>query len=200
MKREDLWEKAAGWAGWSLSVGQFQLLDRYRDWLLAEALPAGGIGPAEIDRVDSRHIADSLLFATGLDQKVSQVADLGSGVGLPGIPLAILMPDTQFRLIDRSGRRVDLMRRVTRILDLDNVEISLDEIDQLQHRFPAIVSRGTLSPDQAALRFSPLLEPGGVVVIGGSWKQPPQHEGWETRHVPANVLGNDVWILIMRPS
>ena len=123
-----LWSRCARWAGFDPSTDQLALLDRYRDWLLTEAMMAGGLGPNEGPRVDSRHIADSLLFARGFEQTPSRVLDVGSGVGLPGIPLSIVMPDTEFVLLDRSRGRVELMRRVSRILDLPNVEVREGDI------------------------------------------------------------------------
>ena len=54
---------AAKWAGHPLSDDSAELLEAYALWLEAEAIPAGGLGPREADRLWSRHIADSLLFA-----------------------------------------------------------------------------------------------------------------------------------------
>jgi 16S rRNA (guanine(527)-N(7))-methyltransferase RsmG len=174
-------------------------LGRYRDWLLTEAVRAGGIGPNEGPRIDNRHIGDSLLFARGLAQP-ERVLDVGSGVGLPGIPLSIVMPETRFQLLDRSGRRVELMRRVSRILDLPNVEVIQEDVGSLQTKMDGIVSRGSLSPEQAILVFPRLLEPEGVAVLGGSWATVPDVSGFELLEVPAAILDQRVWLLIMRPQ
>jgi 16S rRNA (guanine527-N7)-methyltransferase len=199
VKRHRVWECAAEWAGRTLTDQQLVLLDRYRDWLLEEATVAGGIGPDESARIDSRHIGDSLLFSFALGNPVS-VVDVGSGVGLPGIPLAILLPRAEFVLIDRSGRRVDLMRRATSILDLKNVQVFHGEIDDLGATWPALVSRATLSPKMAAQRFPRFLDSGGVAVLGGSWVESPDFSDWETVSVPSRVLDHEVWLLIMHRS
>jgi len=175
------------------------MLDRYRSWLLTEAVTAGGMGPNEGPRVDNRHIGDSLLFARGF-VKPKRVLDVGSGVGLPGIPLSVVMPDTGFVLLDRSGRRVELMRRVCRILQLPNVEVEQGDVDQWEGKVDGIVSRGSLSPEQATGVFPRLLNPGGVAVLGGSWAAPPSVSGLELVEVPPTVLDQKVWLLIMRPS
>lgn len=175
------------------------LLDRYRGWLLTEAVTAGGMGPNEAPRVDNRHIGDSLLFARGF-RDPEQILDVGSGVGLPGIPLSVVMPDTRFLLLDRSGRRVELMRRVCRILQLPNVEVVQGDVGQWENRFDGIVSRGSLSPEQATGVFPRLLNPGGVAVLGGSWAAPPSVSGFELLEVPPTVLDQRVWLLMMRPS
>jgi 16S rRNA (guanine(527)-N(7))-methyltransferase RsmG len=175
------------------------ILDQYRDWLLTEAVTAGGLGPNERLRVDNRHIGDSLLFARGFEAP-ERILDVGSGVGLPGIPLSVVMPDTSFVLLDRSGRRVELMRRVCRILQLTNVEVIQGDIEEWDDKFDGIVSRGSLSPEQATGVFPRLLHPGGVAVLGGSWASPPSVSGFELLEVPATVLDQRVWLLIMRPS
>ena len=173
------------------------MLERYRDWLVSEAMTAGGLGPNEAGRVDSRHIADSLLFARGFEQTPSRVLDVGSGVGLPGIPLSIVMPDTRFVLLDRSRRRVELMRRVSRILDLSNVEVREGDLTSWTDQVDGIVSRGSLSPEQAGAVFPRHLSAGGRAVIGGSWSTPPDVTGFDLLEVPGTVLDQKVWLLIM---
>lgn len=110
------------------------------------------------------------------------------------------MPETRFHLLDRSGRRVQLMRRVSRILDLPNVEVIHDDVGNVETKVHGIVSRGSLSPEQATLVFPRLLEPGGIAVLGGSWATPPALSGFELLEVPAAVLDQRVWLLIMRPQ
>jgi 16S rRNA (guanine527-N7)-methyltransferase len=173
-------------------------MDRYRDWLVSEGQRAGGIGPGEADRVDHRHLGDSLLFASQLPADIDIVWDLGSGVGLPGIPLAICLPETEFALIDRSGRRCQLMQRVIRILDLRNCHVEQAEVENLTGRTGAIVSRAFLPPDDLAAMVRRHLDPGGVAVIGGSWRERPTHQDWTTVEIPADALDQTIWLLIMR--
>jgi 16S rRNA (guanine(527)-N(7))-methyltransferase RsmG len=173
-------------------------LERYRGWLLTEAAEAGGIGPNESDRIDNRHIGDSLLFAAGFEKRPARVLDVGSGVGLPGIPLAVLMPETSFHLLDRSRRRVDLMKRATRILDLPNVEVVHGDIVDWTRPVEGIVSRASLSPETALSSFGRLLTTNGVAVVGGSWGSRPDIAGFQPLEVPATVLDQTVWLLIMR--
>lgn len=185
-----------------LSPAQAGLLLAYREWLGKEAIPTGALGPAEKDRLDDRHIADSLLFLHGWsrDEDPETIWDLGSGAGLPGIPLAVLLPDTRLKLVDRSRKRGALLRRVVRVLGLDNVEIEESDIGDLKGSAPMIVSRATMGP----VRLHPVLRehlaPDGVAVLGGSWVSRPTEvpAGWEVKEIVSDSLDRAVWLLIMR--
>lgn len=192
------WRDVVRKLGGTLDETQHQLLVRFRDWLATEAIPAGVLGPHELGRLDSRHIADSLLFSRLLPGSADQVLDLGSGVGLPGIPLAILKPNIQFRLIDRSQRRVDLAKRAVRVLRLSNVEVVKSEIATLDDQVDFVVSRATLPPNRAFRLVERLLSPIGVGVLGGSWVEQPDYPGWESVDLGSEVLDQPVWFLIMR--
>ncbi len=199
MKHRDTWQRCAQWCGVDLDLAKITTLERFRDWLITEAQDAGGIGPQEADRVDDRHIGDSLVMARGFGD-IDEVWDLGSGVGLPGVPLAICFPEKRFVLVDRSGRRIQLLRRVSRILDLDNVVVRQEEIEHLMGPIPSIVSRATLSPDKARSEFQRLLARDGVAIVGGSWRQRPNQDGWDVIQVPSTVLDREVWLLIMHQT
>lgn len=185
--------------GVELDSHQLELLERYQRWLEEEAGPAGGIGPGESDRIDRRHIGDSLLFARCLSDP-AEVVDFGSGAGLPGIPLAIALPGVAFLLIDRSGRRTDMLRRVARILDLPNIQVVQGDITAIPRPSPAIVARASMGPLDAETLLFPCLRPGGVLILGGSWVSPPSYRGWATVEVPASILDQQVWLLMMRAT
>lgn len=192
------WREIAEFAGFDLNDSQIELLGRYRDWLKTEAIPAGGLGPAEGDRLDDRHIADSLLFALPFSGFPESLADLGTGVGLPGIPLAILWSETMVHLVDRSQKRIDLAKRACRVLGLENTETHRTDLTGLGGQFPAVVSRATMPPRSFSPHVRNLLQPGGLAVIGGSWASEPNEPDWETVQIPAEILDRAVWLLIMR--
>lgn len=192
------WVRIAELVNLPLGVDQISAMERYRDWLAAEALVSGGIGPNEAARIDQRHIGDSLLFATVMPEVPDEIWDLGSGVGLPGIPLAILLPETRFVLIERSGRRSDLLERIVRILDLGNVSVQNRDISDLKGQVRGLVTRATLGPEETAVVANRLLLEGGFAIAGGSWTKRPSHIGWETVEIPPDPLDHPVWLLIMR--
>ena len=99
-----------------------------------------------IDEMLSRHLLDSLgvmpFVGTG------RVLDVGSGAGLPGIPLAIAMPDNQFVLIDSNGKKTRFLTQVRIELGLDNVEVVHQRVEAYSpmmddHRiyFDAVIAR-----------------------------------------------------------
>lgn len=192
------WSAVADLSGSPLVGDQLETLVGYRDWLASEAIKHGALGPQESGRLEKRHIGDSLLFSLLLDQSTSEVWDLGSGAGLPGIPLAILRPQTQFVLIDRSRSRVDLLRRLIRILELDNVEVVHQDVFDLDREIGCVVSRAAIPAGRAYPLVRRLLQPGGTAIFGGSWSSAPQYQGWETLEVGSEVLDQPVWLLIMR--
>jgi 16S rRNA (guanine527-N7)-methyltransferase len=161
-------ERVSKWLGEPLSSDQTFSLHRYVDWLLSEALPSGGIGPEEAPRVWDRHICDSLAFARAwCDEPGPRLGvDVGSGVGLPGIPLAILWPTSRWTLLDRSGRRSDLLRRAVRVLDLANVAVVHGTYEEHRGAYEAVVARGVRAPAILAEGIAHLLAPGGRAVFG----------------------------------
>ncbi|MBW3666223.1 MAG: class I SAM-dependent methyltransferase [Actinobacteria bacterium] len=191
----------ADYVGRQISPGQRESLRRYQEWLEGEAVPAGGLGPAETHRLEDRHIADSLLFYAGWDHPAPPgvIWDLGTGVGLPGIPLAVLLPETETVLVDRSGARVDLAKRAVRVLGLDNVTVLQREIGSMEGEAPMLVARALASPPRLDPVLRKHLAEGGRAVLGGSWIGPPEDRtGWEVKEIPRDLLDRPVWLLIMR--
>lgn len=194
---------AATWAGVSLSPDQEEQLLRFAEWLVEEAIPAGGLGPDEAARVGNRHLGDSLLFAGGWrDQPPPEtLIDLGSGVGLPGIPLAIVMPSTSVRLLDRSGRRCRLAGRALRVLGLENVAVSNEEVGVHRRRYHGVVARALYPPRHLMPVLARVLLPTGVAVLGERWgdaqpeTRPPA--GMERIIVPGEVLDSPIGLLRM---
>lgn len=192
----DALDRTLRWLGVPSEL-RFRLED-YGDWLVTEAIAAGGLGPKEADRVLDRHIVDSLFFA-GVWSAVGDVLDVGSGVGLPGIPLAIIAPDRHFVLLDRSRRRVELARRALRILSLGNVDVVYGDLATTDWSSYVVVSRASLSP--ARLRMKAETDgPPRELLVAGSHVAPPTVPGFEIAKIPPEILDRPVWILRMAQS
>ncbi len=92
----------------------------------------------------SRHIMDSLVVGKYL--KGNNFADVGSGPGLPGIPLAIMYPERNFTLIDSRMKRTVFQRQVVIDLKISNVKIVCDRVENLKDiKFDGIISRAFAS-------------------------------------------------------
>ncbi|MEX1006078.1 MAG: RsmG family class I SAM-dependent methyltransferase [Acidimicrobiia bacterium] len=189
--------RALVWIGGDANDVLLRKLDTYRDWLTTEALRAGGIGPDEVGRIDSRHLADSLLFAGVWDrQSTRPVLDVGTGVGLPGIPLALAAPDRPFVLLDRSGRRIQLLRRATRVLGLENVDVVQGDLGEFDWAGHTVVARASLSPARL-LEWAEATGRPEELLVGGSHRQRPDVPGFVTVEIPSEILAWPVWILRM---
>jgi 16S rRNA (guanine527-N7)-methyltransferase len=140
--------------------------DALTAWLDVEAISAGGLGPREGERLESRHLADSLAYAGGWEEAPADCADLGSGVGLPGLVLAIVWPGTAMTLIDRSAKRSDLVRRASRVA---RIPVSVVEADVFSIRgpFSAVVSRAAVPAAKLRPVLTRLLTTGGRAVVSG---------------------------------
>ncbi|RCU45416.1 MULTISPECIES: 16S rRNA (guanine(527)-N(7))-methyltransferase RsmG [Corallincola] len=93
-----------------------------------------------------RHILDSLVVLPHMDG-LKRVIDVGTGPGLPGIPLAIMMPETQFFLLDSLGKRIRFQKQVCHELGLTNVTSIQSRVEKFQpdHPFDAVISRAFAS-------------------------------------------------------
>lgn len=186
--------------GRELSPHQRQLFERFGGWLATEALTAGGIGPNEPERLLTRHLADSLCFAGGWPhpEPPAAVIDLGSGVGLPGIPLGILWGETAVLLVDRSARRVGLSARAVRVLQLPNVTSLQADMTTPIRQGPMVVSRAAGNPSEAIEAVRGWLEPGGIGILGGSHRSRPRPVAEEEiRDIPPEILDHPAWLRII---
>lgn len=90
---------------------------RFTELLAAVGVERGLIGPREVDRLWDRHILNSAVVADAIPEG-ARVVDLGSGAGLPGVPLAIARPDLEVTLLEPMARRVAWLTEVVDTLAL----------------------------------------------------------------------------------
>ncbi len=96
----------------------------------------------DIENIYTNHVLHSLGIAKVMSFKPgTEVLDVGTGGGFPGIPLAILFPDTQFHLVDSIGKKITVVKEVAAALELKNVEAEQIRAEQLKHKYDFIVSR-----------------------------------------------------------
>ncbi|AGE37524.1 glucose-inhibited division protein B [Corynebacterium urealyticum DSM 7111] len=98
------------------------LAERYAQWLETAGIQRGLIGPREVPRIWDRHIMNSAVLEEIIEDG-ERVIDVGSGAGLPGIPLAIARPNVKVQLLEPLLRRTKFLEEVVEDLGLDNVEV-----------------------------------------------------------------------------
>jgi 16S rRNA (guanine527-N7)-methyltransferase len=137
---------------------------RYAEILAGAGVERGLIGPREVDRLWDRHILNSAAVAELLETN-ERIADIGSGAGLPGIPLALARPDLRVTLIEPLLRRSDFLREVIDELGIDATVVRgrAEELTVRQRvgEMDAVVSRAVASLDKLTKWSLPLLRPGG---------------------------------------
>jgi 16S rRNA (guanine527-N7)-methyltransferase len=113
----------------------------------------------------SRHLLDSLAMNAHLDG-IDSLADLGTGPGLPGIPLAIARPGLRVTLVEANGKKARFLREAVRTLGLGNAEVAESRIEALDRpgAFDAITARALATLPQILEFGGHLLAPGGKLL------------------------------------
>ena len=125
---------------------QFQSLDGlYRDW----NAKINVISRKDIDNLYEHHVLHSLAIAKVINFRPgTHVLDFGTGGGFPGIPLAILFPEVQFKLIDGTGKKIRVAQEVSNAIGLTNCHPEHLRGEDEKDKFDFVVSRAVMSlPD-----------------------------------------------------
>ncbi|MCV7269072.1 16S rRNA (guanine(527)-N(7))-methyltransferase RsmG [Mycolicibacterium doricum] len=175
---------------------RLQAAQRYADFLVTVGVDRGMIGPRETDRVWDRHILNSAALGE-LILPGERIADIGSGAGLPGIPLALARPDVQVTLIESMQRRCEFLTEVVDVLGLavtvvrgraedSGVQREVGEMD-------VVTSRAVGSLDKLATWGMGMLRDGGRMLALKGARAEAEVE--ESRRVLARVGVVDVRVL-----
>jgi 16S rRNA (guanine527-N7)-methyltransferase len=134
------------------------------------------VGSNEPSWIVDHVIVDSLLFSRALPAGVRSVADVGSGAGIPGIPLAIVLPQVEVTLIEARQKRASFLAAAIRELTLRNCRLVNRRLEDVGHqqlgaRVDAVVMRCAGSPTALVPQVLQILAPGGVVIASGPPKR-----------------------------
>lgn len=144
-----------------LARGYAQALVRDGDLL-------GLLGPRELPRLWSRHILNSAVVSE-LVSPGKSVADIGSGAGLPGIPMAICLPNNRFTLIEPMERRSDWLKELVVELGLTNVTVLRARAEEVGEVFDIATARAVSALPKLLRMVVPLVRDGGeVIALKGS--------------------------------
>ncbi len=133
------------------------------------------ISRKDIDNLEEHHILHSLAIAKFIRfTEGSHILDLGTGGGFPGIPLAVLMPEVNFHLIDRIGKKIRVAKEIAEAIGLKNVTFQHGDIGECHEKFDFVVSRAVMpQADLVALtrrnisRTGHNALPNGVIALKG---------------------------------
>ncbi|MCB0930869.1 MAG: 16S rRNA (guanine(527)-N(7))-methyltransferase RsmG [Mycobacterium sp.] len=140
------------------------LASRYAELLASQGVDWGLIGPREVDRLWERHIVNSAAVAELIEENAA-VVDVGSGAGLPGIPLAIARPDLKVTLLEPMLRRTEFLRMAVAELQIPVAVVRGRAEEPTVRRqlgdTDVVLSRAVASLEKLARWSLPLLRPGG---------------------------------------
>jgi 16S rRNA (guanine527-N7)-methyltransferase len=141
------------------------LAERYAEHLAGSGIERGLIGPREAERLWERHLLNSAVV-TELVPEGASVLDVGSGAGLPGIPMAVARPDLHVELVEPLLRRTTWLDEVVADLGLqEQVTVTRGKVAVIGRRAVDVVTARAVAPlDRLVPMCLPLLRPGGLLL------------------------------------
>jgi len=139
--------------------------ERYAGLLAGVGVERGVLGPNEVSRIWERHLLNSAVVAELVPRGYSLV-DLGSGAGLPGIVLAMLLPDSEVVLLEPMLRRATFLEECVAELGLGNARVVRARAEQMAGELAVdvVTARAVAPLDRLAALAVGLLKPGGIVL------------------------------------
>ncbi|NJP64905.1 16S rRNA (guanine(527)-N(7))-methyltransferase RsmG [Streptomyces spiramenti] len=140
--------------------------ERYAELLAGVGVQRGLIGPREVPRIWERHLLNCAVLGEVVPEGVT-VCDVGSGAGLPGIPLALVRPDLEITLLEPLLRRTRFLEEVVELLGLDHVSVLRGRAEEVLGTFTpvhVVTARAVAPLDRLAGWGVPLLRPYGQML------------------------------------
>ena len=147
-----------------------QLKDLYLDW----NSKINVISRKDMEQFYEHHVLHSLAIAKYFELLPGMtVMDLGTGGGFPGIPLAIMFPQTEFYLIDGTGKKIKVVEAVKEAIGLENVTAEHKRAEEVREKFDVVTGRAVMTLPEIAnlagnrLRIRGDVEAGGIMYLKG---------------------------------
>jgi 16S rRNA (guanine527-N7)-methyltransferase len=188
-KMAEIWEKTLNWQPTNLQENQFQQLYQL---IIAGNRQINLTRITEPEEFWEKHLWDSLrgiapkqIFIPGIDRG-KRIIDIGTGAGFPGLPMALIFPNSQVTLLDSTGKKIAFIETVLSALALNNVKTLLGRAEEIgqqyEHRqnYDVAVIRAVGNVSVCAEYSLPLVRKGGLAIIyRGSWSE-VENESLET--------------------
>ncbi len=155
-----------------LSLGQVEALEVHYQLLLRWNRTMNLTSIKRMEEAVERHYCESLFLGTHLPEGRLRIADIGSGAGFPGFPVAVLRPDCSITLIESHQRKAVFLREVSR--NLPNVRVLARRAEDVKEQFDRAISRAVSYQDLAS--FLKNLAPNVDLLTGG--EAPPDGIGF----------------------
>lgn len=175
-----------------LSDHQFEQLFALAKWSIG--LNISGTALSELDLAIDRHIADSLSgLRSAAVQKAESLVDIGSGIGFPGLVLAVVRPECQVTVLDSVRKKMESAELIARELEIENLDCVWARVEEFsaaggpaRETFDAVTARA-LAPLAVLTEYAaPLLKVGGSLV---AWKGAPTSEEISAGNQAAAITG-----------
>ncbi len=165
--------QAAG-HGLSITREQSEVLARFAELIRHWNRFANLVSRRDERRIEERHLRDSLSLVAVLLEVAAgsetppnpvRIADVGSGAGLPGIPLAVVLPGAHVTLIERSAKKSRFLQQAIMQLGLPNADVVCDDVADVAGKFDVVVARAVMAPERLWPLVQKNLDPGGHMVV-----------------------------------
>ncbi len=181
-----------------MTAGQQDMLVRYRDLLLARNARTNLTAIRDPEAVDRRLIAESLRLLPAVDAASgpgTEAIDIGTGGGIPGVPLAIARPDMRWTLVDATAKKIAFLQDVIAELSIPNVVLYHGRIEELAHephmrgRYQVLTARAVSSLSALLELGLPMIRTGGALLLP---KGPDIAGELEAAMAAARILGGSI--------
>lgn len=189
---------------WGITLGdrESEILGAYAAEL-ASYERANVVGTRDIERLWLDHVLDSLscLLYEPL-QRASRMVDVGSGGGMPGVPLHLAVGFTGTCLVEATGKKAEFLRHVSRRLSLAGVEVANYRAEELAHKpgyresFDAATVRAVAPLDVISEYCLPFVAPGGFMIAMKGHMEPEERRAGERA---ADILGAELEAVLQVP-
>jgi 16S rRNA (guanine527-N7)-methyltransferase len=154
-----------------LSSEQVARLHRFEALLLQRAVPLGFVSTSDSDRLFERHVLDSMRVLRCLRSRDRSLVDVGSGAGLPGVPVAIARPDLRVVLLEARSRRAAFLEMAVVEIGLSNASVEVGSVEATRARADVCTARAFSDAEKAWGLVRRILNPNGRLLYfaGRTW-------------------------------